>query len=425
MRRRAPLVRRIAGLVAWVVCAQVALDAQTVLFSVTGGANAPATTQLIDLSTGHARVVSTDFTNQAIFSPTGEWLLRTKGLFLQSQKWSFVQADVEVALPDEFGVKHVHPRALAAFGSSYPSGFPNVPAIPARLDSSGLHQWPVCGLQAFDSTDLSTDGQHFYVRCSSGTLVVVDTTSGTVTRAVPLAGSAFAVSADETEAAVVRFGPSGWELARVDLITGQTLAVAPLPLTTVGTYLQAFPDRTALLTRWCDWSSHTPSCGYDVIDFTSLTRVSRFSLGSLPVGFRIDLTPDGRDAFVGDVYGHLAWRVDVRSGQVTGYVEAPTGGAVSVTLAPVPMPASGMSAHVAGRTVTLSWYLAAHSPPATGYRLEVGSRTGLSDLGTVSLGPAGELVATGIPPGRYFVRLRSLNALGESGPSNEVIVDVL
>lgn len=80
------------------------------------------------------------------------------------------------------------------------------------------------------------------------------------------------------------------------------------------------------------------------------------------------------------------------------------------------------AATVSGSTVSLSWF----APPGavTGYILEAGSASGLSNLATVSVGPATSISFTGIPPGTYYVRIRAVNALGRSVVSEEVVIVV-
>jgi hypothetical protein len=73
------------------------------------------------------------------------------------------------------------------------------------------------------------------------------------------------------------------------------------------------------------------------------------------------------------------------------------------------------------RTVTLSWTPAPEL--AVGYTLEAGSGPGLSNLavGTTS---DSTLVVPNVPPGSYYVRVKALNYIGASVPSNEIVVHV-
>ena len=64
------------------------------------------------------------------------------------------------------------------------------------------------------------------------------------------------------------------------------------------------------------------------------------------------------------------------------------------------------------------------STAVTGYGLEAGSPAGLADVLTTDLGPTPSFAASGVPPGRYYVRMRALNGNGASTPSNEIVVNV-
>jgi glucose/arabinose dehydrogenase len=73
----------------------------------------------------------------------------------------------------------------------------------------------------------------------------------------------------------------------------------------------------------------------------------------------------------------------------------------------------------------LSWNAPAEGPVPTEYRLEVGSVPGASNLAVFPFSGAVNSVSfTGIPPGTYHTRLRSVNSAGASAatPDNVVIV---
>ncbi len=86
--------------------------------------------------------------------------------------------------------------------------------------------------------------------------------------------------------------------------------------------------------------------------------------------------------------------------------------------------APSLAASVSGSRVGLQWTLPAHSPAATRYVVEVGSATGLSNLGTLHLGPQPTLSVPVVPPGTYVVRVRAVNATGVGTASNEVVLTV-
>lgn len=90
----------------------------------------------------------------------------------------------------------------------------------------------------------------------------------------------------------------------------------------------------------------------------------------------------------------------------------------------VPVPPSGLNASVAGRVISLSW-----TPPSTGatptsYVVDVGTISGSSNLGSFNTGSTVTSVSGTVPPGRYFIRLRTRANTNLSAPSSEVVVVV-
>jgi hypothetical protein len=79
---------------------------------------------------------------------------------------------------------------------------------------------------------------------------------------------------------------------------------------------------------------------------------------------------------------------------------------------------------VAGRMVTLTWRLASTTPEPDTILIEVGTATGLRDIGTFAVAPSVQQVGGWLPPGTYFVRLRSRYQDATSSPSNEVTFTV-
>lgn len=90
----------------------------------------------------------------------------------------------------------------------------------------------------------------------------------------------------------------------------------------------------------------------------------------------------------------------------------------------LPSAPEGLSALVGGSTVTLRW-----NPPASGdtvvrYRLEVGPYRGTTAV-TLDM-PQAALTASfpGVPPGRYYLRVRAVSAQGPGLASADVQIDV-
>ncbi|MCC7176865.1 MAG: hypothetical protein IT177_00570 [Acidobacteria bacterium] len=98
---------------------------------------------------------------------------------------------------------------------------------------------------------------------------------------------------------------------------------------------------------------------------------------------------------------------------------------VSFTLGPPDVPAPPLSATAVteGTSLTFRW-----RPPSTGappaYVLEAGTVEGLSDVARLPLGGGATSFTIDAPPGRYWGRIRAVNAAGASAPSGELLIDV-
>ncbi len=108
---------------------------------------------------------------------------------------------------------------------------------------------------------------------------------------------------------------------------------------------------------------------------------------------------------------------------------SPPSAEVMVNSGNVPAPPAApwnLAFDVSGSTVTLRW-----RPPfawrgmPTSYVVRAGSAQGLSNLAQANTGTtATTAVFNNVPPGRYYVRVHAVNALGASVASNEVVVVV-
>jgi hypothetical protein len=89
-----------------------------------------------------------------------------------------------------------------------------------------------------------------------------------------------------------------------------------------------------------------------------------------------------------------------------------------------PGPPIGLTAALNGREVMLSWAAAAGSHGRITFQIEAGNSSGAANLAIVTVDGTQRSFRVQAPPGRYFVRLRSRNACGASGPSDEIVVTV-
>jgi hypothetical protein len=101
-------------------------------------------------------------------------------------------------------------------------------------------------------------------------------------------------------------------------------------------------------------------------------------------------------------------------------VSAPSADVPIVVDVATPPVAPSVIAQVSGNTVSIAWTAV---PGALGYRFEAGSGPLQRDLASVST-PSTSLVAGGVPPGTYYVRVIAVGASGESLRPDEVVVIV-
>jgi Tol biopolymer transport system component len=127
--------------------------------------------------------------------------------------------------------------------------------------------------------------------------------------------------------------------------------------------------------------------------------------------------------FTANSVGAGTYFVRVRASNASG-TGAPSNEAILIVAAGCAAPAAPANAvaSVSGSTVTIAWASAAD---ATSYVLEAGSSAGRSDLLVSNLGSAStSLTAVNVGAGSYYVRIRALNACGQGGPSNELLIVV-
>lgn len=387
--------------------------AQRALVSLSG--DGVTTTDLVDVPAGTARRLSTEFLPAALFTsagdlviyatPGGEWRARS------------MAGGPELVLP-AFTPRFVHPRQTALFGGAG-TGV-------ARLDASGLRSTVVCPANEIVlSADIAPDSDALFVRCMSGAIAVLDANTLSLRRWLTLApgGDVREIVATDggREILAVEFDGGALYLRRFDVATGADRASVawPAPLYTIG-HLLAEPSRSHALVAVCPPGAPCVA-----------RRVNALTLGlSAPLDADAFAVANGHYAIDPAEQVLHTWgpsgigRTDQRSGafiDALSFAVRPQRYLVAVTWPPLPPVAP--SAAVAQSTVTLRWSRPAASPQVAGYRLEAGVAPGTTAV-SIDLGPDRTATIPGVPAGRYYARLRAVNATGVSPPSAEVVVDV-
>ncbi len=412
------------------------VGAQRAVISV-GALGLPPATDLIDIPTGTVTRLANDVTDKAVFLSDGMVLLRRRS---GDRTWRarFMDSGVEIAMPagfEESFIAHAplpiaHPREPALFGMYTDPTFSR--GYPARLDAAGLHVWTPCeGQDWFAAYDLTPDGRFLFVACAplglgSTTVTVLDATTGAVVRQVPVPATyvvGIALGTDGREMVIADAPPLGSVVvSRLDASTGalrqQVTIASP---TSTAPKVVANPRRrdTPLLVRCI--GGIPGECQTHVLDFATLTLGAEVH-ARRPGPARFGFSSDGGQVIVAG--GDFVSRVDAVTGTVLNFASAPAGGFIIAAWGAEPQAPVLAPPVVVGNAVALSWTLPVESTAVTGYRLEAGSQPGLADVLTTALGPTPSFAASGVPPGRYYVRMRALNGNGASTPSNEIVVNV-
>lgn len=400
-----------------VLCAALAslaapARAQQVAYTATGVAE---THGRLDLATG----IDTPLPDSPIgvYTSDGQYGLRQEGSGLRL--WH-VPTGAATTVATDFQPRFAHPRDTAVFGQSQ--------GIPARLDAAGVHPWPVCpaAAGAWLSMDLSADGRMLALLCGADLLSLDSATGAEIGRLVNAGMSGgFALNDDGTEVTAWRSGVASPELVRVRVADGQVLASRTLASTDLPAGVASTPQRDRAVATACRIVSVNFVCTATLIDAT-LADV-RVLGASYLVAPGITVSPDGHDAFV-SALGYsgagssVSW-IDVDTGAVRAQVANPPGGTFAMVYLARPLSPVLAAPVVSGGVVSLAWTLPVASPQAVAYRLEAGFAPGATAV-SIDLGASTSTTIPGVPPGRYYARLRAVNYNGVSAPSNEIVVDV-
>jgi hypothetical protein len=243
----------------------------------------------------------------------------------------------------------------------------------------------------------------------SGYLLDVGFAPGTTTITTPLGHVvAFAATAPDgvffvRVRAVTAAGPSA-PSNEVQIVTGQAgPPLAPLAFAAVAV-------GTSLGVQWAENPLGPVIAGY-LLEGGSAPGLANLGTAAFGATTR---------AFAGNVPSGTYY-LRVRAGNAAGL--GPPSNEVVVVAQPAacvpPAAPTGLAATTAPGGVALTWNGPLTGGAPTGYRIDAGSTSGASNLGSFPVGPVTSL-ATPAPSGLYFVRVVATNACGVSPPSNQV-----
>lgn len=145
---------------------------------------------------------------------------------------------------------------------------------------------------------------------------------------------------------------------------------------------------------------------------SGLIDLANFDSGSAAVTLTVTSVP------AGSYFVRVRAKNSAGSGAASNEVIVTVEGGACTTAPGAP---TGLAAAVSGASVSLSWNAATAGCAPTGYVLEAGSASGLSNLANFNTGSTvTAFSASGVASGTYFVRVRAANTSGSSAASNEV-----
>lgn len=293
---------------------------------------------------------------------------------------------------------------------------------------------PACAGGSSQPLVASADGRRVLFSCSLsvafGDVFVVDTASVASVGARRIESIVPALSADGRDLFTVESGM----LRRYAVEGGPVLAEAALPVTVNGQpesiELVRVDPRTG--------GVFAIGVGVHVFDPVTLHAVqSAVGVWTNGLGGRLaawTFDPDRPRAYVttqtssSGTSSHGYWALDtdhlslVWSHQIA---QPPTPAPGRFLIAPRPAAPVSLTASVVGSAVTFTWASGVSNATVLRHVVEAGSAPGLNDIVSgLEVGPQTSLAASGVPPGRYYVRVRAGNVTGLSAPSSDVVVQV-
>jgi predicted phage tail protein len=162
---------------------------------------------------------------------------------------------------------------------------------------------------------------------------------------------------------------------------------------------------------WLPNTSGSPATAYQLEAGTAsgLSDVAIIQVPATPTSFSADAPP-------GTYYVRVRGVNAAGVGPASNDVFLPVGDAAPCAPPSIP---TGLTATTTASGVTIQWNAPASGGTPTSYRLDAGSTSGATNIGSFALPPT-TIVSSPAPAGPYFVRLTAINTCGSSAPSAEL-----
>ena len=434
-------------------CSTPAL-AQTRLYLLTGGDQDQYCTatrcdhgRLIDIDVETGRIAATEIKHARnrgigpVVTPDGRYLLWSGSELPTIGWWDYGPKELFVSLYDLAGQRQFTPLAvddnldyapLAVHPSEMRAWVQLTAGAPIRVEpghTQALQQAP-CADPVFESR--SGDGRRLSYLCDQPRrVVVVDSADGRPLATVALGPHPYVsgVSYHLLDHSGTTLYVVDWDNAydgdlavfrRFDVATGAVLAER------TGTELVVFLwayDETAGQLWVGGWN------GVAVLDANTLAEIGRIASPYPTQQPKLTLDPHLPHAYIAwrrDIVGPIRVSI-VHTGTLAtlASIDIPVDGdVVGIALGPRPPRVSELTILVDDQLATLTWATDTTHSIATEQVVEVGFAPGQTVARLAVAAGATSTTVPGVPPGRYYVRVRSVNGTGLGTPSNEVLVEV-
>lgn len=376
-------------------------------FTLTQAASSPPTIQIQPTSVAVAVGQSAQFTVAATGDPvpTYQWQISTDGIAWVNVPTMFpylgtLTTTLAISTASA-GLSGNRYRAIAT--NTIGSATSNAATLTVTSSSCAyvvsVNEVVVSALGATSGVDLTTGATCAWTAASTDSWLTITPASGTGSARINYTVAAFSGTVQRTATLTV---------ANKSVLFRQNGASSGLP--EAPTSLTGSVTNRVLTLTWQAPVTGGTASGY-VIEAGTATGLS--DIASVPTGSSASVwsysgVPDGR------------YYLRVRAQNLIGVGPASNEIQVTAGVGAPPAAPTALTGSITNGVLTLQWQSGISGGTVAGHVIEAGSSSGLSDIGAVPSGAGSSFQYIGVPPGRYFVRVKATNARGASAASNEV-----